>query len=239
MRLVTRRLVIGGVPVLLFGGICCAAHAQASDSGPGCWTPDDKVDDLFRKAGVASSFSNNYSNLEPRSGNVQLDRALAQGLATIAGTFGVVPGFAYYQEDAGVNAQATAEVLLQRTDGTVMFGLSLLQLLLQRSYPDAGILAVCAHEFGHIVSFKNGMIADLSPDRRQPYRAEQFADYMAGFFAGSRKLLFPNYPAVVFATTQDSFGGGDHGSGQQRAEAVQEGFLAAYEKKQTPKQGIQ
>jgi hypothetical protein len=33
---------------------------------------------------------------------------------------------------------------------------------------------------------------------------------------------------VVFATTCRSFGGGNHGTGEQRGEAVQAGFLTAY-----------
>lgn len=227
----TRRQIIAGTSVLVMGGACGHAHGQTpDDAGGGCWTPPEKVDTLFKKVEAPRSFSIGSEPMQPRSGNAVLDRALARGLATIGKSFGVLPGFAYYREATEPNAQATSEVLLERTDGTVTFGLSLLQMLLARPTPDAAILAVCAHEFGHILSFKNGMIGQLSPNRYQPFRAEQFADFMAGYFAGTRKVLYPNYPAVVFATTQNSFGraGGDHGSGAQRGEAVERGFVAGF-----------
>ncbi|PZP69449.1 metalloprotease [Methylorubrum populi] len=188
-------------------------------------------------------FENGSEQIEPRSGNAQLDRALAQTLAKLSKTFDVLPGFAYYRDNGRPNALATPEVRLQRTDGTVLFGLEMLQMLLQRpEHPDASIVAVCAHEFGHIVGYKTRLIEKLAPNRRDPFRAEQHADYIAGFFAGMRKLERSDFPAIVFATTQQSFGGtlrGSHGTGQERGEAVLEGFKAAYERKVTPAEGIQ
>jgi hypothetical protein len=170
--------------------------------------------------------------IEPRSGNSSLDRALAQSLATISREFGVLPGFAYYTEQSHMNALAMSEKRLDHADGTVLFGLKLLRYLLGRERPDAAIIAVCAHEFGHILSYKNGMIRQLDPSGgRQPFRAEQFADFMAGYFAGRRKLVHSDFPAAVFAVTQNSFGGGSHGTPQQRGLAVQEGFLTAYQKR--------
>jgi hypothetical protein len=237
-QILSRRQVIAGVSLLICTIPCGHSHAQGSDNG-GCWVPNDKAESFFSRTTSARVFSNGHEDMEPRSGNPTLDRALAQGLATISRTFGVLPGFAYYQEERDVNAKATSEPLLNQTDGTVMFGLSLLRLLLTKDRPDASVLAVCAHEFGHIVSFKNGMISSLAPQRNAPFRAEQFADYMAGYYAGTRKLLNSSYPAVVFATTQNFFGGGDHGSGTQRGEAVEQGFLAAYQRRLNSEAGIQ
>lgn len=143
----------------------------------------------------------------------------------------MLPGFCYYDDSDGMNAKATSDVLLERTDGTVMMGLQMLEALLSRpERPDASILAVCAHEYGHILSYKTGLIDQLRGGGGV-FRSEQFADYIAGYYAGTRKLVHPNYPAVVFATTQQSFGGGEHGSGAQRGEAVQAGFLAGYQRR--------
>ena len=124
---------------------------------------------------------------------------------------------------------ATPDHLLGGTDGTVLFGLDFLKILLQRpGRSDASIIAVCAHEFGHIVSYKNDMISTLAPNHQEPFRAEQFADYMAGFYAGRRKLVHSDFPAASFASTQYAFGGGDHGTNKQRGDAVQQGYFAAY-----------
>lgn len=238
--LARREMMFGGL-LTVFYGTCghCPALAQ-DDKGSGCHIPSDQFPDyVSRIVRVGSSYAA-QEEISPRSGNAALDRALVRSLARLTRMFDVLPGFAYYREAGRPNAQATTEVLLQRTDGTVLFGLGLLQMLLQRpSHPDASIVAVCAHEYGHIVSYKNGLIRRLDPTGTQPFRAEQYADYIAGFFAGARKLERPDYPAVVFATTQRSFGGGSHGTGVQRGEAVQQGFLDAYQRRLSARQGIQ
>lgn len=178
--------------------------------------------------------------MEPRSGNAALDRALARSLANISRTFDVLPGFSYYDDSGNANALATSEVLLGNTDGTVLFGLAMLRDMLARPrHGDASIVAICAHEFGHILSYKNGMIHELNPPGNGPFRGEQFADYMAGYFAGTRKLVSPSYPAVAFAVTQRDFGGGDHGTGDQRGNAVQRGFVDAFQRKLTIDQAAQ
>jgi predicted metalloprotease len=157
-----------------------------------------------------------------------------QSLAKLTSLLGVLPGFAYYNDSDGSNAKATPEKLLDRSDGTVIFGLQLLKECLARpANGDASIVAICAHEYGHIVSYKNGMIGQLDTQGsgdQGVFRAEQFADYIAGYYAGTRRRENRDFPAVAFATTQRSFGGGDHGSGKQRGDAVQAGFLAAYQR---------
>ncbi|MFZ5746137.1 MAG: metalloprotease [Pseudomonadota bacterium] len=232
MREITRReVVLGGALTVLHATCACGvAHAQGSVAG--CWIPQDQASGYIARATDARVYANGSERMEPRSGNAALDRALAQALAKIARTFEVLPAFTYLDDGNQPNAYATAEAMLDRTDGTVMFGLGFLKMLLARpERPDASIVAVCAHEFGHILSYKNGMIRQLAPTRGAPFRGEQFADFMAGYFAGTRKLEHADYPAVVFATTQRYFGGGDHGSGEQRGAAVQAGFLAGYQRR--------
>lgn len=240
-----REVVLGGLLTLAWGGIpSCSCHANVNlTRASGCYVPREEAPDFFRLTNTAQVFAFGTEDIEPRSGNRQLDRALAQTLARLSRTFDVLPGFAYYRDSDGENALATPETLLQRTDGTVLFGLGMLRRLLARpEHPDASIVAVCAHEFGHIVGYKTGLIKQLAPDENDPFRAEQHADYLAGFFSGLRKLDRPNFPAVVFATTQQSFGGsnrGTHGTGEERAEAVVEGFKAAYERRLSASEGIQ
>jgi hypothetical protein len=227
-----RRVLLAGALTLSWTGCCTRVGRTAErDESSGCWIPPEQTERYLSNSGRASLFESGQESLEPRSGNAPLDKALAQALAKIARLFGVLPAFAYYDDEGSPNARATREARLDRADGTVLFGLALLNQLLSGNRPDAAIVAVCAHEFGHIASYKNGMIAELAPNRNDPFRAEQFADFMAGYFAGRRKRENPDFPAVAFATTQRRFGGGDHGSGRQRGEAVQQGFLVAYQQR--------
>lgn len=240
-----REVVLGGLLTILSQGIgVCHCHANVSgERETGCYVPSNEAPDFFRLTNAAQTFSFGTEQIEPRSGNHALDRALAQTLAKLSRTYDVLPGFAYYRDDNRPNALATPQPLLQRTDGTVLFGLSMLQELLRNpDHPDASIVAVCAHEFGHIVGYKTGLIRHLAPQRNNPFRAEQHADYLAGFFAGLRKRERASFPAVVFANTQRSFGGvtrGTHGTGEERAEAVIEGFKAAFERGISASEGIQ
>jgi hypothetical protein len=240
-----RETVMGGLLSFIWtcaGGCSCLANVNSSRE-LGCYVPAEEAPEFFSRTTTAQVFQFGTEDIEPRSGNPALDRALAQTLGRLARSFDVLPAFAYYRDGNRPNALATPERLLQRADGTVLFGLSMLQMLLARpEHPDASIVAVCAHEFGHIISYKAGFIDRLAPDRRNPFRAEQYADYIAGFFAGLRTLERPDFPAVVFATTQRSFGGtirGTHGTGEERASAVVEGYKAAYERRASPAEGIQ
>lgn len=236
-----RHVVLGGLLTVMCG-TCCTRDAFAQNGGTGCWIPESQTSYFFGRATNVQTFTSGNERIEPRSGDPGLDRALARSLASISRLFDVLPGFTYYHEDEkrGPNALASPDMMLDRTDGTVMFGLKLLKKLLNRpARPDASIIAVCAHEFGHIVSFKNGMMRDFNPTQTQPFRGEQFADYMAGYFAGTRKLEHPDFPAVAFAVTQSEFGGVTHGTGEQRGNAVQQGFLDAFQNKLQAPEAIQ
>lgn len=238
-----RRVVLNGL-LTVIGGSCCARLAASTQPGHnGCWLAPDQAQPYFATAREVHAYQNGNERIEPRSGNSALDRALVQSLARLTNLLGVLPGFAYFDDSTRSNAKATNAPLLDRTDGTVLFGLRLLQECLARpSNGDASIVAICAHEYGHILSFNNGMISTLDPPGsgdQGVFRAEQFADYIAGYYAGTRKRQNSDYPAVAFAITQRSFGGGDHGTGEQRGEAVEAGFLAAYQHRLEPTQAFQ
>jgi hypothetical protein len=239
MTNITRRsLVLNGL-LTVIAGSCCSLHARAVPSRRhGCWLTPEEAKPHVSTVKEATIVRSMRARIEPRSGNRELDKALVQSLARLTGMLGILPGFAYFDDASGPNAFATTERILGNTDGSVLFGLKLLEMCLKRpTHGDASIVAICAHEYGHILSYKNGMMDKLSPANsgdEGTFRAEQFADFVAGYYAGTRKRANPSYPAVAFATTQLSFGGGDHGTGEQRGEAVQEGFLAAYDKGLAP-----
>jgi len=240
IRIVRREVVAGGLLTLFWGTKARCQISRTSDGG-GCWIPHRQVASYFALATKPSVVTSGAVRIEPRSGRPELDRAFAQSLAMMAGTFGVLPAFTYYDDNADRNARATPEPILDRADGTVMFGLTMLRDLLEdATIADAAIVSVAAHEFGHIVSFKNGMINDLVGEDGAPYRSEQFADYMSGYFSGRRKLERPSFKAFVFVDVLGGMlGGGDHGSARQRGEAVHNGFAAAFAQKLSLDDAIQ
>jgi hypothetical protein len=161
------------------------------------------------------------------------DQALAVSLLKIADVFSVLPGFAF-SERVRLNAFASRNTALGRMDGSVVFGNSLYrEIISRREYPEVGILAICAHEFGHIVQYQHGIDRILIVNNSVK-RLELHADFLAGYFAGCRKLEMPDFPAAVFAVTQYSFGDnnyGDpdhHGTRDERGAAVVAGFDSAY-----------
>jgi hypothetical protein len=219
---------------------CCAFVGQSA--GTGCYVPPEAAPTLFGRTSTANLYETGTEDIEPNSGDPRLDRALAQSLAKLARTWDVLPGFAYFREPKENNALATPRVLLKRGDGTVLFGLGMLkELLTLPEHRDAAIVSVCAHEFAHVVQYKSGFFQKLAPNKEDPFRAEQHADYLAGFYAGLRRLEYPDYPAVVFAKTQSMYGTrtrGTHGTSKERGDAVQEGFKAAFDRRLSPQDGI-
>ncbi len=218
-----------------WGACTCSCFAQSAGEELGCAVPPERAPSYFaRISAPAETYRSGQERIEERSGVPGLDRALAQSLGMISRMFDVLPGFAYYDDRAAPNAKATSAHTLDRADGTVLFGHSFLRRLLDRpEHRDASVVAMCAHEFGHIIAYNRGLVDELAPDRTQPYRAEQFADFIAGYFAGRRKLERPDYPAVAFATTMRDYGEpnrGTHGTPDERGRAVERGFLAAYQR---------
>jgi hypothetical protein len=167
------------------------------------------------------------------SGDPTFDRALSVTLLKISEAFAVLPGFAF-SERVNLNAFASTNTALGRDDGSVVFGNPLYRAIMgRREHPEIGIVAVCAHEFGHIAQYKHGVDRMLIVNGRKK-RLELHADFMAGYFAGRRKLEMPDYPAAVFATTQYSFGDNSygapehHGTSVERGQAVVAGYDSAY-----------
>lgn len=229
--LTRRRTALGGLLTIVFGYVHsprCLAH-HGGDHYQGCFITAPQA----RKLVGSSEVQSFNLGTEPirRSGNRDFDRALAHTLAKLANTFGVLPGFAYYDDGYDHNAFATPAQLLERTDGTVMFGLGMLQRLMSGTdHPELSVAAVCAHEFGHIYQYKLGLIDLVNSGAATVKRSELQADYFAGYFAGLRKREKPDFPAAVFAQTQHNFGDNmidhpsHHGTPEERAAAIVAGF---------------
>jgi hypothetical protein len=234
---ISRRVVLNSIVGVGALSICRGrSRAQSintiSNSG-GCWISAQEAYDLGANYSNIGSYVSGNEDIILKTGNGTFDRALARSLAKLTATFGVVPGFAFFGEEsrAGANAYATPEIKLDRNDGTVLFGKYLFRSLLAKpNAPDAAILAVCAHEYGHIVQNNMNVRRRLLDGQNTVKRLELHADFLAGYFAGLRKKENANFAAAIFAVTMHDLGDfntnskGHHGTPDERAESVQEGF---------------
>jgi hypothetical protein len=233
--LTRRETVLGGALTMLFAGTndcACAATARR-----GCRLADTDVDAIFPVGTETGAYVTGQEQIIIGSGDRLFDLALAQTLAKLHRAFGVLPGFAYYDDIdlKNANAFATPHSRLDRSDGTVLIGINLLQdLRRSKESPEIGVVAVCAHEFGHILQYKYGLDEKVNQGQPNVKRSELQADYFVGYFVGLRKLEKPTFPAAVAALTQYRFGSEDknspdyHGSQKERGDAVVKGFEAAF-----------
>jgi hypothetical protein len=113
-----REAVAGGMLTLLFGGCCHAETARTHTFG--CCLASEDVDAVYPNGTDTRTFFTGNEAMIPRSGDRDFDYALAQTLAKISDAFGVLPGFAYYDDYDSHNAYATERTRLNRADGTVL-----------------------------------------------------------------------------------------------------------------------
>jgi hypothetical protein len=179
------------------------------------------------------------------TGNGSLDRDLDRALAVVADLFGVNPAFGFYDpaqfqgtgnlESAVMNAWATPEDTdIPGTRGTVAFGWDLFHDEFYK-HDDSGmtIIAIVAHEFGHILQGNRGYIDRIRVGI--PLKTETNADFLSGYFLGTRKR---HNPSIKFQKAGELFirlgqlVGNDpnrtHGNSEERLDAAEAGFVAAY-----------
>jgi hypothetical protein len=244
--MITRRdVALGGLLSIgwLAASCGCRAHAAVPHAF-GCMLADDEAEKVF--AMDAQAFGPGNAPTIVGSGDRELDYALAQTLSRLTDTWNVLPAFAWFDDAAAPNAFATSRRLLSRDDGTVLFGRRLLaRCLKSREHPDVVVSSVCAHEFGHIAQYNYGLTKRLSSGQATVRRPELHADFLAGFFAGVRKLERPSFPAAVYATTQYAFGdyrtdnARHHGRPEERAAAIVKGFETAFRDRRSPREALQ
>jgi hypothetical protein len=240
-----RELALGGL--LSIGWLAmpcgCPAHAAITPRRFGC---ELAADEIPRELTASEQAAGSGMPKFVESGDRDLDYAMAQTLSLLTDTWNVLPAFAYYDDTGAPNAKATPARWLSRADGTVIFGRNLLSRLLKlREAPDVAVAAVVAHEFGHIAQFKNNLKRPLLIGQDSVKRLELHADFLAGYFAGRRKLDRPDFPAAVFATTQ--YAAGDyrpervshHGTPEERANAIVKGFEVAFRDRRSPGEALQ
>ncbi len=162
------------------------------------------------------------------SGNQNLDYFLTNEYNKLVFCFGVKPNSFYIQEDGSPNAFASSTVSNNSLpDGTVVLGLKLTnqECSSSQSGTCVAMAVVMAHEFAHILDFKNRFVSG------QPKMKELFADYMAGVYLHTRELTYTFTDIREAANSIFTKGDTDfnspqhHGTPQERMNAL----LAGYE----------
>ena len=249
LGLVTPALAADGGLELMKGG------AVGPVKSAGCMV---KAEDFrFAKEGGASAprgftVGDQSFPIAASSGNRAFDRAMAETLYQISLVFGVTPTFGFVRGGNVQNAFATAlrykpdpgdDPLPEREHGTVIFGDGMVAYMQSKGSQNmvASVLAICGHEFGHIVQYNYAydnqpLILVLNGDQPTVKRGELHADYLLGYYVATAKARNPNVPAAEVAKAALVIGDRNfesrdhHGTPEERGAAVYEGYRASAER---------
>lgn len=262
---INRRTLITGLcacsAVVSLGG--CAANTanrqsfaeapsplpRLSVSGPaniGCCLVGSSAQTIIEQLNQQVASGQTSESLIMSSGDERLDRAFGILLADIAGKFNVRPGFAFYDDGNSPNALALSLTRMPGTSGTVLFGRSLLTDELKHSqYGDMPVMAVCAHEFGHIVQFQQSIQDRLSAGQPTQKRVELHADFLAGYYVGRRGIDYGENQLIALGKTWEGLGDSNftdpshHGTREERIAAVEAGYMMATESQASLTEAVQ
>jgi hypothetical protein len=165
------------------------------------------------------------------SGDTETDHVLGLALRRLAETFRVSPGFAFFDDSRGHNAFATERSLLKGGERTVMMGKGLFIEQMREDH-DMGttVIAICAHEFGHIYQFAYGQHARLAELDRTVRPIELHADFLAGYYLALRhnakaQLDLQAVGRVFYELGDTDFNDrGHHGTPEERSRAITGGY---------------
>jgi hypothetical protein len=223
--------VAANAAVAAGGCLCCSAAPRKENEG--CLLSREE----FERLHPVGAISYKVTGKEPlvlKSGIPELDLAIAQTLVKLVDVFQVHPGFAFYEDGDDPNAYATDNTRLNGADGTVLQGLNDLRNFFKTyQHPDVAIATTLAHEFGHILQYKRGLLKIVNLGRTTKVRSELQADYLAGYFIGLRKRERPSLPAAVAAMSLYDIGSRDvdtrsHGTPKERGQAFERGYDAGF-----------
>ena len=175
---------------------------------------------------------NPTANPRPQStGNPDLDVALGVALNEMSDIFQVSPGFIFWDDADSDNAFALPQTEMAGTSGTVLIGRAMLRRELTRSTDgDMAILAICAHEFGHIVQYSYAAQARLLNGETTVRRVELHADFLSGFYLGRRPFDYRDGQLLGIVAAFSALGDNNltdpqhHGTPDERLGALDAGF---------------
>lgn len=227
MKSLTRRSILGAAASTAFAlPLGLGAHAWAQGGGRGIACP------LCQRASFAMT-GNDIANakIAKSSGDAETDRFLGTALKRLAASFGVTPGFAFYDDHTGINAVAIRETLIGNGPGTVLMGMRLFGQLMAR-VRDGGVtvIAVCAHEFGHIHQMQYGYERRLGALDATNRPFELHADFLSGYYLALRKAEHSDLDlravgGVLHGLGDTAFNSRQHhGTPEERVAALSAGF---------------
>ncbi len=171
----------------------------------------------------------------PTSGDPTLDRELGKALVRLSQLYGERPGFGFYDDAESQNAFASGDTRIPGTWGTVLFGKTLFWTLLQHQDGGMSVLAVLAHEFAHVIQIHRGLRQRLLAGQATVKRNELHADFLSGFYLGTRKREFRELTLYEAGVTFRQLGDTDftdpqhHGTPAERVAAAEAGFAIGIE----------
>lgn len=190
------------------------------------------------KLGVTFQEIANAGGGRRTTGNSEMDRALDRALKRLADTYGIFPGFGFFDDGPYMNAFAFDGTLpqLPHTKGTVLYGDRLFSHLIGVDPTGTAVMWVMAHEFAHIWLYSTGDMARLGPEElpRTSKRIELHADFLAGFYVGQRQKENPSIS--LYKTGSEIWDIGDtnftdpshHGTPPERYAAAEAGFMVSH-----------
>jgi hypothetical protein len=244
MRPSRRELLVNGISAAA-GVTVLGCPPAAANSVGGCLISHSQFeavrDETYTSFGSARVSLFDRGKHIRTTGDPTLDAALDASIKRLADLFGQVPAFGFYREEdhpdiGGMNAFATRE----RTDiagtwGTIGFGTKLFQQEMS-NYDREGstIVAIIAHEFGHIWAMRKGVMDQINAGQSTVKRSELHADFLAGYFLGTRKRAAPDISLQAAGELFSRIGDTNltsrnhHGTPKERVAAAEEGFKVSY-----------
>lgn len=199
-----------------------------SISAQGCLVSSREVQRL--SATMSALYRPSREDMVMTTGNRSIDRSLGRALIRLTALFSQRPGVGFFDDYGEPNALATPETLIRGTWGTVLFGQQFFDDLMDHDRQGWGVLAVMAHEVGHIAQFRSGVVQRLQARPTTVRRVELHADLLSGYFLGVRKRQQPSirvWPAgkALYSLGDYKFNHpGHHGTPEERVEAAEAGF---------------
>jgi hypothetical protein len=176
---------------------------------------------------------NGYSGITDTSGDPRLDQTLGFMLVDLTQRYGIRPSFAFFDDSKDLNAFAMPATRVSNTRGTVMFGRYLLARSMKDPNGDMLVMAICAHECGHIVQEFSSYYIRLTKGQPTSKSLELHADYQSGHYIGIRGENYAPEQLISLGRGWASLGDTQytnpqhHGTPEERLEAIEAGFKLA------------
>jgi hypothetical protein len=167
-------------------------------------------------------------SLVKKTPNDSVNNSMVEERRLLLHAFNLFPAFFFIAGRGSTNAYATREIIEDKADGTVAFGVALIQSEVQAGggkENTVSIPAIMGHEYAHLLQFRSGTaIGGVS--------AELQADYLAGWYLANRIKGGQLSRSGLRSAIKSFYEKGDydfnsplhHGTPEQRAAAVQAGY---------------